>query len=122
MTENSGCEGHYRDGNYNGGIMCKVFQANNTNFGIAGNGLFEPDIRRVDIYWRIDNITENNYLSVPSLPVTLFDQSFSTWRLNDDQIKSMIPMQVMRKLLIYYIKNIIRLIIQSIIYIYIIIK
>lgn len=96
LNENPGCVGHYRDGNYAGGEMCKVFQANFTNFGISSSESSDLNIRRIDIYWRLDNITaaSSQYLAIPSLAVSLYDQSFSTWRLNDDQIKAMIPKQV----------------------------
>ncbi|CAO3611483.1 unnamed protein product [Cunninghamella blakesleeana] len=95
INEIPGCEGHYRDGNYNGDEMCRVFQANFTNFGIASKGPNDPTIRRVDIYWRLDNATAAAalYPTIPSIPLSLYDQSFSTWRLNEDEINAMIPKQ-----------------------------
>ncbi|CAO3611491.1 unnamed protein product [Cunninghamella blakesleeana] len=95
IKEFPGCEGHYRDGNYNGGEMCRVFQANFTNFGIASKGRNDPTIRRVDIYWKLDNATAAAalYSTIPSIPISLYDQSFSTWRLNEDEINAMIPIQ-----------------------------
>ncbi|CAO3633370.1 unnamed protein product [Cunninghamella echinulata] len=95
--ENPGCAGYYLNGNDQSSVSCRVFQAGDTNFGIieGEKGVENRLLRRVDIYWRMDNVTAvtEASFSIPSVAISLYDQSFSTWRLNPDQVNAMIPKQ-----------------------------
>ncbi|KAI9299400.1 hypothetical protein BJ944DRAFT_245298, partial [Cunninghamella echinulata] len=97
MKEIPGCLDHFRNGANEGQVICRVFQANDTNFGIISGETDAENrpLRRVDLYWRLDNVTAatESSLSVPSLPISLYDQMFSTWRLSQGDINAMIPKQ-----------------------------
>ncbi|KAI9304180.1 hypothetical protein BJ944DRAFT_267222 [Cunninghamella echinulata] len=97
MKENPGCTNFYSNGSGEGPVSCKVFKAGDANFGIidGGKDVENRPLRRVDIYWRMDNVTAATEasFSIPSVAISLYDQSFSTWRLSSDQVNAMIPKQ-----------------------------
>jgi hypothetical protein len=81
-----------------------VFKTDQLAFGVD---LDDPEpingqlaVRRVDLYWRIDNLTTYNLDNpwAPSITVTLFSPWFSTRRLSSQQVAAMIPQEVSERL------------------------
>ncbi|KAI8338373.1 hypothetical protein BC941DRAFT_422706 [Chlamydoabsidia padenii] len=80
---------------------CWVFKTDDLVFGVE---LGNPDsvdqrlvVRRVDMYWRIDNLTTFNLVNpwAPSVTVTLYSPQFSSWRLSPEDKNNMIPQEAM---------------------------
>ncbi|ORZ02910.1 hypothetical protein BCR43DRAFT_482382 [Syncephalastrum racemosum] len=74
---------------------CSLFQGSNDFFyGVEQD--YEDtstDIRRLDVYWKIDaieNVTAAS-ISIPSLTLEMYDPSFNRW--NDSNMADMIPQQ-----------------------------
>lgn len=75
---------------------CSLFQGSNEFF--YGVDLdyedTSTDIRRLDVYWKIDaieNVTAAS-ISIPSLTLEMYDPTFNRW--NDSNMEDMIPQQV----------------------------
>ncbi|CAO3598390.1 unnamed protein product [Absidia cylindrospora] len=64
---------------------CKVFTARNHPLQFRINGSDETSIQRVDIYWKVDNVTafESVTLAIPTLAIQFYAASFSPWRQSD---------------------------------------
>lgn len=75
---------------------CKVFTARNKPLQFRINGSDETSIQRVDIYWKINNITamDEVTLSIPALAIQFYAATFSPWRQSDI---AKIPQQVKYK-------------------------
>ncbi|KAI8096444.1 uncharacterized protein BX664DRAFT_324015 [Halteromyces radiatus] len=76
------------------GEWCKVFQANDSRvmFGTEGNMNL---VRRVDIYWSINNVTavSASSLAMPNVAITTYAQEFSPWRISPFDIQQLLPEQ-----------------------------
>ncbi|KAI7863706.1 hypothetical protein BDF14DRAFT_1841344 [Spinellus fusiger] len=76
---------------------CYLFEANGTvNYGVETSYPAESSlIKRIDIYWRIDNTINatSTSLSVPSLAIQLYSPSFNRWTIDES---SLIPQQAQR--------------------------
>ncbi|KAI8146235.1 hypothetical protein BJV82DRAFT_666031 [Fennellomyces sp. T-0311] len=91
------CYHYIKIGNLSAGdpSRCYLFQSNGTfSYGVVEN--YEPtspDIRRIDIYWKVDALQNLTYasISVPSIAVELYNPGFSRW--NPPDPASMIPQQ-----------------------------
>ena len=75
---------------------CYLFDSDDTfKYGVTAN--YTPttdDIRRIDIYWKIDSIlnASSASISVPSITMELYNSNFSRW--DEPEEDGMIPQQV----------------------------
>ncbi|KAI9250232.1 hypothetical protein BDA99DRAFT_564200 [Phascolomyces articulosus] len=97
MSTIPNCYDYIQMGDNNGDpSKCYLFRASDAiNFGILKSDYDQssPDIRRIDIYWKIDSIVNVSIasVSVPSISMELYNPSFNRW----DEIpeEEMIPQQ-----------------------------
>ncbi|KAI8096443.1 uncharacterized protein BX664DRAFT_324013 [Halteromyces radiatus] len=85
-TDIPGCTPYIIDGNQDDPTThCKVFTARQHGLQFRNNGSDDTSIQRVDIYWKMDNITafEQVTLAVPTLALQFYAASFSPWRQSD---------------------------------------
>ncbi|CDH54959.1 predicted protein [Lichtheimia corymbifera JMRC:FSU:9682] len=76
--------------------QCYLFEVNGTlHYGVEENPAPDsPEIRRIDIYWLINslsNITEAS-VGIPSITIMLYDPRFSRW--DPKAVNHMIPQEV----------------------------
>ena len=110
--------------------MCYLFDSDEFfKYGVTEE--YEPttsDIRRIDIYWKIDSILNTSLasISVPSITMELYNAGFSRW---DQLPEDMIPQQVTEKIQLpitmlfpsfLLTEELLRIFIMKYIYIYII--
>jgi hypothetical protein len=96
-TDIPGCTPYIIEGSQDDpNTHCKVFSAKNHPLQFRINGSDETSIQRIDLYWKIDNVTsfEEATLAIPTLAIQFYATSFSPWR-QSDIVK--IPQQVRRK-------------------------
>lgn len=92
------CYDHIRFGDNSTGSasQCYLFEVNGTlHYGVEENpALDSPEIRRVDFYWLINNLTSITKASVgiPSITIMLYDPRFSRW--DPKAVDHMIPQEV----------------------------
>ncbi|CAM0141131.1 unnamed protein product [Umbelopsis sp. WA50703] len=67
-------------------MFCQIYQANGTiEFGLDGLQPQSSQVRRIDFYWEIDNLTASasQTLAIPALSVQLYDPKFNPWYTGD---------------------------------------
>ncbi|KAI9028969.1 hypothetical protein CLU79DRAFT_736974 [Phycomyces nitens] len=77
-----------------GSSFCNLFEANGTlNYVINDPNPTNDLIRRIDIYWRVDNVVNATAasLSVPALSIQLYSPSFNRWTVDQSKL---IPQQI----------------------------
>ncbi|KAI8341740.1 hypothetical protein BC941DRAFT_414352 [Chlamydoabsidia padenii] len=85
-TDIPGCAPYIIDGSLDDpNTHCKVFTAKNHPLQFRINGTDDTSIQRVDLYWRVDNVTsfEEATLAIPTLAIQFYAASFSPWRQSD---------------------------------------
>lgn len=86
IERRNNCTGLVKKGVYSPTMFCQIYQSNGSiSFGLDSFQKQDSQVRRIDFYWEIDNLTASvsQTIAIPALSLQLYDPKFNPWYTGD---------------------------------------